>query len=97
MAQIPTDSIENCAVWRSAHRPALPYPAPVAIERPERQQPQRRISIPAVIVIGGLAVFGAVTLVQWLLTSIIGIVKLIVAVVVLLGIAGWVVSAKANR
>lgn len=69
----------------------------MAIERPERQQPQRRISIPAVIVIGGLAVFGAVTLVQWLLTSIIGIVKLIVAVVVLLGIAGWVVSAKANR
>ncbi len=55
------------------------------------------MSAPAVIVIGGLAVFGAVTLVQWLLASILGLVKLIVAVVVLLGIAGWVVSTKANR
>jgi len=69
----------------------------VAIEKHKPQLPRRRISAPAVIVIGGLAVFGAVTLVQWLLVSIIGFVKLIVAVVVLLGIAGWVVSAKANR
>ncbi len=69
----------------------------MAIEKHNKQQPQRRISAPAVIVIGGLAVFGAVTLVQWLLASILGLVKLIVAVVVLLGIAGWVVSAKANR
>jgi len=69
----------------------------VAIEKRKPQLPKRRISAPAVIVIGGLAVFGAVTLVQWVLASIIGLVKLIVAVVVLLGIAGWVVSAKANR
>jgi len=69
----------------------------VAIEKRKKRTPQRHISGPAVIVIGGLAVFGAVTLVQWVLVSIIGLVKLIVAVVVLLGIAGWVVSAKANR
>lgn len=49
------------------------------------------------LVIGALAAFGAVTLVQWLLVSIIGLVKVALALIVLVGVAGWVVSTKANR
>ncbi len=49
------------------------------------------------IVVAALAAFGAVTLVQWVFVSIIGLVKLALTIVVLLGIAGWVISAKANR
>lgn len=69
----------------------------MAIEKYGNKPQRRRVSAPAKIVIAALAAFGAVTLVQWVFVSIIGLVKLGLTLVVLLGIAGWVVSAKANR
>ena len=56
-----------------------------------------RLSTPARIVVGALAIFGAVTLVQWVLTSLLSIVKFGLLVVVIIGVAAWVVSAKASR
>lgn len=53
--------------------------------------------MPARLVIGGLALFGAVTLVQWVLTSLIAIVKFGLVIVVVVGVAGWVLSAKSRR
>ena len=53
--------------------------------------------MPARLVIGGLALFGAVTLVQWVLTSLIGIIKFGLVIVVVVGVAGWVLSAKSRR
>jgi len=69
----------------------------VAIEKHRNKPQRRRLPAPATTVVVALAAFGAITLVQWLFVSIIGVVKLILTVVVLLGIAGWVVSVKANR
>ncbi len=74
----------------------------MAVEKYRKNQddnkPQRsRLPRPAMVVVAALAAFGAVTLVQWVFVSIIGLVKLVLTIVVLLGIAGWVVSAKANR
>ncbi|MDG2026405.1 MAG: hypothetical protein P8J50_04795 [Acidimicrobiales bacterium] len=54
-------------------------------------------SLPTRLVIGGLAVFGAVSLVQWVLTSLIAFVKFGLLVVVVLGVVGGVLSAKAGR
>jgi len=69
----------------------------VAIEKSPNKPQRRRASAPARIVIAALAAFGAITIVQWVFVSLVGLVKLGLTLVVLLGIAGWVVSAKANR
>lgn len=55
------------------------------------------MSLPGRLVIGGLAVFGAVTLVQWVLASVLAIVKFVIVIVVLIGVVGWVLSAKSRR
>ncbi len=55
------------------------------------------MSMPARIVLGALAIFGAVTLVSWVLASIISIVKFGLLIVVILGIGAWVVNAKGSR
>lgn len=69
----------------------------MAIE-PIKSPPARRgLSVPATVVLGALAIFGAITAVQWVLTSLLGIVKLGLIIVVVLGVAAWVMSAKANR
>lgn len=53
--------------------------------------------MPARLVIGGLALFGAISLVQWVLTSLIGIVKFGLMIVIVVGVVGWVLSAKGRR
>lgn len=67
------------------------------IEQQKNSPQQRGLSLPARLVIGGLALFGAVTLVQWVLTSLIAIVKFGLVIVVVVGVAGWVLSAKSRR
>ncbi len=63
------------------------------------QNPRRSGSLPfpAIVVIAALAVFGAVTAVQWVLASLIGIIKFGLVLVVIVAAVGWVISAKANR
>ena len=47
--------------------------------------------------IAALTIFGAVTAVQWVLASLIGIIKFGLLLVVVVATIGWVISAKANR
>ncbi len=63
------------------------------------QNPQKSdgLPFPAVVVIAALAIFGAVTAVQWVLASLIGIIKFVLVVVVIVAAVGWVIAAKANR
>lgn len=63
----------------------------------QRNAPSRGPSLPARLVVGGLALFGAITLVQWVLSSLIAIVKFGLVIVVLVGVVGWVLSAKGRR
>jgi hypothetical protein len=53
--------------------------------------------MPARIVLAGLAVFGAITIVGWVLASVLAIVKFGVVLVVIAGVALWVVQAKGSR
>lgn len=56
-----------------------------------------RTSFPAVVVIAALAVFGAVTLVQWVVGSLAGILKFGLFLVIIVAVGSWVVSAKGSR
>jgi hypothetical protein len=53
--------------------------------------------VPARLVLGALAVFGAITLVQWVLGALIGTIKFGLLVVVAVGVGAWVISAKGSR
>jgi len=56
-----------------------------------------RIPFPAVVVIAALAVFGMVTLVQWLVGSFAGILRFGLFLVIIVAAGSWVVSAKGKR
>ena len=56
-----------------------------------------RLPFPAVVLIAALAVFGGITLTQWLVGSLAGILKFVLFAVIIVAIGGWVVSAKGNR
>ena len=56
-----------------------------------------RMPFPAVLVIAALAVFGGVTLVQWLVGSLAGILKFGLFLVIVVAVGSWVVSAKGTR
>lgn len=69
----------------------------MAIER-KKQAPQRRgLPRPARVLIGALAVFGTITLVQWIIVSLLGIIKLALLVVVIVAVAGWIINTKSAR
>ena len=53
--------------------------------------------MPALVVMGALAVVGAVTLVQWAVAVFAWLISFAMLMVVLLGLAGWVVTAKRRR
>ena len=54
-------------------------------------------SLPALVVMGALAVVGAVTLVQWAVAVFTWLISFTMLMVVLLGLAWWVVTQKRRR
>ena len=70
---------------------------------PEKAEPAKTpqksdgLPFPAIVLIAALAIFGAVTAVQWVLASLIGIIKFVLVLVVIVAAVGWVIAAKANR
>ena len=59
--------------------------------------PSGRLPLPAKIALGGLALFGAVTLVQWVLVSTLRFIRFGLFVVIVIALIGWALNAKANR
>ena len=55
------------------------------------------LPFPAVVVIAALAVFGVITIVQWLVGSFAGILKFGLFVLIVVAIAGWVINVKGKR
>lgn len=53
--------------------------------------------MPARVAIGALAIFGALSVVQWAMSALVGTVKFALVVVVVIAVAAWVVSAKGSR
>ena len=58
---------------------------------------RRKVSFPAVIVLGALAILGAITLIQWALAAVLGLIRIAILIVIVVAVGAWVVSAKANR
>ncbi len=53
--------------------------------------------MPARLVLGALAIFGAVTMVQWAVGALLGIIRFALVVVVVIGVGAWVLNAKGSR
>lgn len=53
--------------------------------------------MPARLAIGALAIFGAVTLTQWVIGAVIGTIKFALLVVIVVAVAAWIVNAKGSR
>ena len=53
--------------------------------------------MPARLAIGALAIFGAVTLVQWVIGALIGTIKFVLVLVVAVAVAAWIIGAKGSR
>ena len=53
--------------------------------------------MPARLAIGALAIFGAVTMIQWAMGALIGTIKFALLVVVAVAVGAWVVNAKGSR
>jgi len=64
---------------------------------PARPDDDRRLPVAATVAIGGLAVFGAITLVQWLLGAVLGLVRFGIAIVVVLAVLAWLFGRRADR
>jgi hypothetical protein len=58
---------------------------------------RRKVTFPAVIVLGALAILGAITLLQWALAAVLGLIRIAILIVIVVAVGAWVVSAKANR
>jgi hypothetical protein len=61
-------------------------PVDIVSEKPERPQ----LPLSAVILIGALAVFGALAAIQWLVGAVFGVLRLGLVVIVIVAIAGLV-------
>ncbi len=59
--------------------------------------PAGGLPLPAKIALGGLALFGAVTLLQWVILGALRFIRFGLFVLVVVALVGWAVSAKANR
>ena len=70
----------------------------MAIEKSRGSQPARRgLPLPAMIVLGALALLGGITLIQWAFSAVLGLIRIAILIVVVVGVGAWIVSTKANR
>jgi hypothetical protein len=69
----------------------------VEIERQQHAPKRQGISMPARVAIGALAIFGALSLVQWVISAVVGTIKFALVVVVVVAVAGWIIGAKGSR
>ena len=75
----------------------MTYAQGVELERTDKSPQPRGMSLTARVVVGALAVFVAITMVQWALTAILSIVKFGLVVAVIIAVGLWVISAKSSR
>jgi hypothetical protein len=69
----------------------------VEIERQQHSPKRRGVSLPARLAIGALAIFGAVTMIQWVIGALLGAIKFALLLVVVVAVGAWVVGAKGSR
>lgn len=59
--------------------------------------PTPRLSLPARVAIGALAVLGAVVAVQWILATVVAVVKFVLVVVIVVAVGAWILQLKSRR
>lgn len=66
-------------------------------ERPTSETTHNGLSLPAKVALGAFALFGVLTILQWVILSTLRFIQLGLFVVIVVALFGWAVSAKANR
>ncbi|HSL59206.1 MAG TPA: hypothetical protein VK866_15275 [Acidimicrobiales bacterium] len=64
---------------------------------PARPDDDSRLPVAGTVAIGGLAIFGALALVQWLLGALLGLVRFGIAVVIIVAVLTWLVGRRGER
>ncbi|MEZ5246463.1 MAG: hypothetical protein R2707_15280 [Acidimicrobiales bacterium] len=67
------------------------------IDRGQNSPKRQGISLPARLAIGALAIFGVITMVQWVIGALLGVIKFGLVLVVIVAVGAWVVGAKGSR
>ena len=55
------------------------------------------LSFPAKVALGGIALLGAVIVVQWVLLSALRFIRFGLFIVIVIAVIGWILNAKARR
>ena len=66
------------------------------MDKPVRSDEDRGLPTSATIVVGGLALFGAVTLVSWLAGAVFAIMRVVIAVAVIAALVIWLVGRRTD-
>lgn len=64
------------------------------MNKPVPAEDDSRLPLAATIALGGLALFGAITLAGWLLSAVLGLVKTVIAVVIIIAVVGWITGRR---
>lgn len=67
------------------------------LERQQKNPKRQGISLPARVALGAFAIFGAITLLQWVVTALVGTIKFALLVVVVVAVGAWIIGAKGSR
>ncbi|MGY6502545.1 MAG: hypothetical protein ACXIVQ_16800 [Acidimicrobiales bacterium] len=67
------------------------------MDKPVRSEEDRGLPMSATIVVGGLALFGAITLASWLIGAVFAIMRVVIAVAVIVGLIAWLVGRRTDR
>jgi uncharacterized membrane protein len=67
------------------------------VDKPVRTTDDSKLPLGATVAIGGLALFGAITLVSWLFSAVLGVAKFVIAIVVVLGLISWLANRRLDR
>ena len=51
----------------------------------------------AIVILGGLAILGAITLVQWVIGAVLGLIKLLILAVVVIAVGSLILGFLARR
>lgn len=62
-----------------------------------RSDEDRGLPMSATIAIGGLALFGAITLASWLIGAVFAIMRVVIAVAVVVALVAWLVGRRTDR
>lgn len=67
------------------------------MNEPVRRDDDTKLPLAATVAIGGLALFGAITLVGWVISAVVGVAKTLIAIAVIVALVAWLGGRRLDR